>query len=73
MDPYLADAVFKTGVNITLLPIEAGTCTTGATIYETEEHHYGSFSPNSYVVTRMDGVGFKDYLKKLILNNKTPL
>ena len=46
-----------------------GTYTSGATIFETEEHHYsGEFNPNSYVVTRMDGVGFKKYLEELITN-----
>ena len=45
-----------------------GTYTRGATIYETAEHHYGgSFCPNSYVVTRMDGAGFKDYLEELLI------
>ncbi len=44
-----------------------GTYTRGATIFETEEHHYSdTFVANSYVVTRMDGVGFKDYLMALI-------
>lgn len=44
-----------------------GRYTRGATIFETEEHHYGeTFRPNSYVVTRMDGVGFKKYLEELL-------
>ena len=46
-----------------------GTYTRGATIFETAEHHYSEdYKPNSYVVTKMDGVGFKNYLEELITN-----
>lgn len=44
-----------------------GSYTRGATIFETEAHHYGKdFTPNSFVVTRMNGIGFKKYLEELI-------
>lgn len=44
-----------------------GHYTRGATIFETAEHHYAEpFSPNSYVVTKMDGIGFKTYLETLL-------
>ena len=44
-----------------------GAYTRGATIFETAEHHYSDdYKPNSYVVTRMYGVGFKNYLEELI-------
>ena len=46
-----------------------GTYTRGATIFETADHHYSDdYKPNSYVVPKLDGVGFKNYLEELIKN-----
>lgn len=44
-----------------------GTYTRGASIFETKEHHYSKdFHINSYIVDKIDGIGFKKYLEELI-------
>ena len=59
--------LIKTGFEAFTRIETKGSYTRGATIFETEDHHYSDdYHPNSYVVTRLDGAGFKKYLKKLI-------